>query len=186
MAFTARYPRLPRRNAGLTLVEVTVVIAILSVAASLFAQTMLAAAQLDPVAEETRLASEAARMQLEDMRALDFALLYRTYNADPADDPAGSGTAPGAWFAVPGLQPPPGAAGVGHVIFPTSGAALVENVQDVPLGMPHDLDGDGVVDGMDHSADAIILPVRIQLEWASRSGRRGKRSMAFYDMFARL
>jgi prepilin-type N-terminal cleavage/methylation domain-containing protein len=181
-----RQPRAERRCSAFTLIEVTLVIAILSVAAGLFAQTMIASARIDPVSEETRMAAEAARMRLEDMRALEFALVFASYNADPADDPAGAGTAPGSWFDVPGLRPPPGATAVGRVLFPTLNGALVENLVDVPLGMPHDLDGDGVVDGADHASDAIILPVRIQLEWASKSGRQGRRRLVFYDMFARL
>lgn len=186
MLATARRVRVSRNRRAFTLVEVTIVVAILSVAVGLFAQTMLASAQMDPVSEETRLAAEGARVKLEDMRALPFDELFRSFNDDPADDPGGPGTAPGAWFAVEGLKAPPGAAGVGHVVFPSSGGALDERLVDDALGMPHDLNGDGVIDGNDHSADAIILPVRIQLEWASKSGRQGRRRLAFYDMFARL
>ena len=181
-----RVPREEHRRSAFTLIELTLVIAILSVAAGLFAQTMIASARIDPVSEETRMAAEAARIRLEQMRAVEFALLFTSFNADPADDPAGAGTAPGSWFDVPGLKPPPGATAVGRVLFPTSNGALVENVVDEQLGMPHDLDGDGVIDGADHSSDAIILPVRVQLEWASKSGRQGKRKLVFYDMFARL
>ncbi len=173
-------------RAAFTLIEVTVVIAILSVAAGLFAQTMLAAAQMDPVAEESRLAAEGGRMQLEDMHALPFAQLFRSYNDDPSDDPAGPGSAPGAWFQVEGLKAPAGARGVGHVTFPTVGGKLDESVVDEALGMPHDLNGDGLVDNDDHSADAIILPVRVELEWRSKCGRQGKRKSVFYAMFARL
>jgi len=186
MPAVQRQFRATSRRCGFTLIEVTIVIAILSVAVGLFAQTMVASARLDPVSEETRMAAEAARMELEDMRALDFAQIFASYNANPADDPAGAGSAPGAWFAVPGLVPVPGAAGVGHVIFPTVGGTLNESVTDVSLGMPHDLDGDGLIDNADHSTNAIILPVRVELEWASRSGRQGKRKLTFYDMFARL
>jgi prepilin-type N-terminal cleavage/methylation domain-containing protein len=186
MSEYGRNPRGTRRRCAFSLVEVTVVIAILSVAVTLFGQSMLASAKLDPVSEETRLAAEGARVQLEDMRALSFEQLFRSYNEDPADDPGGAGSAPGAWFAIPGLKPPPGALAVGHVMFPTVGGALQESFADETLGMPHDLDGDGIIDGNDHSGDAIILPVRIQLEWASKSGRQGKRRLALYDMFARL
>ena len=173
-------------HSAFTLIEVAVVIAILSVAAGLFAQTMVASARLDPVSEETRLAAEGARMELEDMRAMDFAQIFASYNANPADDPAGPGTAPGAWFAVPGLLPPAGATAVGRVVFPTVGSALSESFVDETLGMPHDLDGDGAIDNADHSTNAIILPVAVQLEWASKSGRQGKRRIVFHDMFARL
>jgi prepilin-type N-terminal cleavage/methylation domain-containing protein len=186
MSASVGQPRRVRGRSAFTLIEVTLVIAILAVAAGLFAQTMIASARIDPVSEETRIAAEGARTKLEDMRALEFAQVFASYNADAADDPAGPGTAPGAWFEVPGLKPPPGAAAVGRVIFPTVDGALLESFVDETLGMPHDLDGDGVIDNADHSADAIILPVRVQLEWASKSGRQGKRRLLFYDMFARL
>jgi type II secretory pathway pseudopilin PulG len=186
MSELGRIPRRTRSRCAFSLVEVAVMIAILSVAVTLFGQSMLASARLDPVSEETRLAAEAARIELEDMRALPFERIFRSYNEDPADDPAGAASAPGAWFPVAGLKAPAGAPGVGHVIFPTVGGALHESVADEMLGMPHDLNGDGIIDANDHSADAIILPVRIQLEWASKSGRQGKRRLLFYDMFARL
>ena len=186
MLAAQRQFRSTSERSAFTLIEVTIVIAILSVAVGLFAQTMVASARLDPVSEETRLAAEGARMELEDMRALDFAQIFASYNANPADDPAGPASAPGAWFAIPGLQPPAGATAVGHVIFPTVGGALNESVVDESLGMPHDLDGDGLIDNADHSNDAIILPVRIEVEWLSKTGRQGKRKLAFYDMFARL
>lgn len=162
------------------------VVAILCVSVGLFAQTMLASARMDPVAEETRLAAEAARIELEEMRALPFAEIFPSYDESSANDPGGAGSAPGAWFAVPGLLPPPGATAVGRVIFPVASGALSESVVDDDLGMPRDLNADGLVDALDHSGDAIVLPVRIVLEWSSKSGRQGKRRLVFYDMFARL
>ena len=89
MRAALRLSRGTRRRSAFTLIEVTIVIAILSVALGLFAQTMVASARIDPVSEETRVAAEAARMELEDMRALDFARIFASYNANPADDPAG-------------------------------------------------------------------------------------------------
>ncbi len=171
---------------GFTLIELTVVVAILCVSVALFAQTMLASAHMDPVSEETCIAAEAARIELEEMRALPFSEILASYDESPANDPGGAGTAPGAWFAVPGLAPPPGVTAVGHVIFPVVGGALSENLVDDDLGFPRDLNGDGLVDALDHSQDAIVLPVRVVLEWSSKSGRQGKRRLLFYDMFARL
>lgn len=175
-----------RGRRGFTLVELAVVVAILCVSVALFAQTMLASANMDPVAEETRIAAEAARIELEEMRALPFAQIFPSYDESAANDPGGAGSAPGAWFAVPGLVPPPGATAVGHVSFPVAGGLLVENIVDDDLGLPRDLNGDGLVDALDHSGDAIVLPVRVVLEWSSKSGRQGKRRLVFYDMFARL
>lgn len=178
--------RRARARGAFSLLELTVVLAILSVAVMLFLQTMMASSRMDPVSEETRVASEAARVRLEEMRALPYDVIFRSYNEDPADDPLGPGTAPGAWFAVPGLELPASATAVGWVDFPGTGAMLSENVTDAQLGMPRDLDADGVVDGDDHASDAILLPVRVRLEWASKTGRHGKRQLSLHHMFMKL
>lgn len=49
---------------------------------------------------------------------------------------------------------------------------LREDFQDEELGMPRDLNGNNVVDTANHSADYLILPVRITVEWKGVSGPR--------------
>ena len=81
--------------------------------------------------------------------------------------PGGAGGGAGGFGGVGGLG---GAGGTGG----TGGAAMVlrEDVVDRDLGMPRDLNGDLVVDDLDHSNDYSILPVRLQITWHSRSGDR--------------
>ena len=52
------------------------------------------------------------------------------------------------------------------------------------LGMPRDLNNDGIVDAQDHAHDCILLPVKVRLEWKSKCGRHGKRSLEIYSMLA--
>ena len=170
----------------MTVVELVVVLAILTIAMGMFAQTLASSARLDPVSTETSIAAEAARVQIERMRNRPFDEVYALYNADPADDPGGAGTAPGNRFTVPGLAPLVADGFVGEVQFPEIGGELREDVADDMFGMPRDLNGDELVDGGDHSADRIILPLRIRIEWATRSGKGGRRSFAMYTMFADL
>ena len=185
MQLTTRTPS-DRRRAGITLVEILIVIAILTVSLAMFAQTLSASARLDPVANETMLASEGARVMLERMRAQPFEQLFTLYDANPANDPSGAGTAPGSTFAVEGLAPATVGGVVGRIDFPVSRAQLRENSTDDLLGMPRDLNGDGVVDTLDHAGDYILLPVRVHMEWASKCGRNGRRTLDFYAMFSPL
>ena len=67
----------------------------------------------------------------------------------------------------------------------TGGAAaapaweLREDHQDERLGMPRDLNGDSILDDLDHASDYILLPVRIRVEW---QGRNGPRSFEIHSM----
>jgi hypothetical protein len=81
-----------------------------------------------------------------------------------------------SYFDVTGLIPVSGApAGKpGQICFPGSTQAspntLLENVTDTNLGMPRDLNGDGVIDGNNHAADYKILPVTVRVQWQSKNG----------------
>jgi prepilin-type N-terminal cleavage/methylation domain-containing protein len=174
------------RRGGFTLVEVAVVMAVVTVAIAMFARTLASSARIDPVAREATVAAEAARSMLEEMRNHPFSEIFRLYNDNPADDPAGPGTAPGSRFAVEGLTPTTSGGFVGRISFPTIGNQIRENSNDEMLGTPRDLNSDGVVDSADHTSDCTILPTRVRLEWASRSGQARPRQFELYTMFARL
>lgn len=161
-------------------------IAILTVSMAMYAQTISSASRLDPVANETMLAAEGARLTIERIRAEDFEQVFALYNADPADDPGGPGTAPGHTFAIDGLLPATAGGVVGRIDFPVVNGALRETFVDELLVMPRDLNCDGVVDGNDRALDYAILPVRVHVEWASKTGRHGKRSLDTYAMFSPL
>ena len=59
---------------------------------------------------------------------------------------------------------------LGH--FPTVSGQLREDVADAQLGTPMDLNGDGAIDGADHSGDYVLLPVRIRVRWRGVTGLR--------------
>jgi type II secretory pathway pseudopilin PulG len=167
----------------MTLMELMVVLAILTVALSMFSRTLVSSSRLDPLNREMVTAGEGARSQLEAMRNHRFEELYALYNDDPADDPDGPGTAPGSGFPVDDLQPLPGREFVGRVIFPELDGTLREDAQIPSLNMPRDLNGDGEVDAADHSGDYVLIPVQVRIEW---SGVGGQRNLDIYTLFADL
>ncbi len=161
-------------RAGFSIVEVMLVLTILTVGIGMFAGTLGSIMGLGPSMRETGRATEAARSVIESMRAQAFDQVWARYNADPADDPGGAGTAPGAAFDVPGLGPVPGDPDgrVGEIVFPELAGALREDVADERLGTPRDLDLDGVVDALDHAADYRVLPVLVRVQWQGKGPAR--------------
>ena len=159
----------------MTLLEITIAISVLVIGVVGSMQTMIL---LERGAERTReldRATQAARQILERIQAEAFPEAFRRYNGDPTDDPGG-GNAPGNKFAVPGLSArPDDPDGMpGEVIFPTPPGlpgVLRENIVDSKLGMPRDLNGDGVIDGTTNCATTYkILPVLVRVRWVGTSG----------------
>lgn len=147
---------------------------ILAVAIAGLAGSLVSTLRLSRVNEETALADDAANALAAQLRGQDFRDVFALYNDVAADDPAAT-PAPGADFAVLGLNvrddDPDGF--VGRVLFP-SGApgTLREDFVDASLGMPRDLNADGVVDAADHANDYVLLPVTIRLDWSGPTGNR--------------
>ena len=88
----------------MTLLEISVGLAILLSAVLGFAQAMVLLERGQGRTREVGRATQAARQMLERIQAEAFAEAFRTFNGDPADDPGGPGTAAGKDFAVPGLS----------------------------------------------------------------------------------
>lgn len=158
-------------------------ITIITVSLAMFAQTMASSKKLDPVASESAIAASAARTVLEEMKNQDFASLYALYNTSTADDPGGAGTAPGATFAVPELASVVPGGRAGTIVFPTNGPQLREDVNDKALGMPRDLNADGVVDNANHAGDYLLLPIRVRIEWIAKGTKSTQRHFEMYTMF---
>jgi len=162
-------------RAGLTLIEILISLTILTIALGAFGQAIVGSTEHTVSQRETTIVTEAARRTLETLQATEFDEVFRRFNDDPNDDPA-SGLSPGPDVDVPGLEalPTDPDGFIGQVVFPTTtlggGAELREDVQDPALGMPRDLNGDGVVDALDHSADYRLLPVLVRFEWTTPSG----------------
>jgi type II secretory pathway pseudopilin PulG len=197
---TAHAWRRRQRRRGIAIVEVVVALSVLVVAASIFCQMLLSTSRLRQMNRENALATDAARVVIEEMRNRPFLEIYRAYNEDAKDDPGGQGTAPGYLFHVPGLTPLDGAPQdkAGRIVMPstqvqvttssgtgggkkTFGTGTVtvtqqwhlrEDYVDTKLGMPRDLNGNNVVDTANHSSDYLILPVRVVIQWKSATGPR--------------
>lgn len=169
---THRHARARSASAGFTLIELSVVMFVMTVAVSMLASTMISAGRLGPLRRERALATDAARTMLETIRSETFSERFALFNVDPDDDPAGIGTAPGCHFDVEGLPPQADDADgrVGRVRFSADAAPLREDVADDDLGFPRDLNADGVVDADDHASDYVILPVEVEIRWQGTSG----------------
>jgi type II secretory pathway pseudopilin PulG len=159
---------------------VLIAVVVLSVAVTGFSSAVLSSIVLNRMNRETDIAQQAARRMLEEIQSEEFELIFACYNAQ-AGDYAGVGVENGVGFAVAGLDVQAGDADglVGRVQFPTVDAfgveELREDVVDVGLGMPRDLDGLNGIDGADHASDYELLPVRVVVEW---NGVRGVRRIA--------
>lgn len=162
-------------RAGMSLLELMIAIVLLLIGMLGFTQSLVSSVTTGATTRETSLATEAARRTLETLSSEDFGQVFARYNADPTDDPGGAGSAPGASFAVAGLQ---AAAGdpdglPGEILFPTLAGApgvLREDAVNAALGVPRDLDGDGVVDALDHASDYRLLPVVVRVSWRGKAG----------------
>ena len=159
----------------MTLIEVTVSMFVLFVAVGATLGTLSSFAGLEESNRETMIAQMGAHRMIERLQAEDFRTLFANYNAVPADDPGGAGTAPGAGFAVGGLDAqdadPDGF--VGLIMFPVAAPGVLrEDTVDEDFAMPLDLNADGVVDALNHANDYVALPVRVRIEWQGRSGNR--------------
>lgn len=172
---------LPSRSGeeGWNLLSVTIsmsclLIAILGTIGSITSSDMLAAST-----KETTFAMNAARQAIDSLIAWpDISEVFKDHNESTEDD---SPNAEGPNFRIFGLSPqcqdPDGM--VGKFIFPEIGGALREDINNPVLGMPRDLNGDGVIDSDDHSDDFVILPVLVRIEWKGRKGDRNFELMTF-------
>ncbi len=157
------------RRGGLTLVEVMIALTVISVAVYMLSSTITAAMMHSSARKERTLAVESAMNTLEHMRAAPFKDLFVLYNDNPDDDPDGPGTAPGSTFNTPGLTPRNGTRAVGFIMLPVLEGDLRENLNIPELSLPRDLNGDLVIDGLDHAEDYTVLPIQVLVEWTGSS-----------------
>ena len=108
------------RRAGFTILEIMIASSLMVVGVAALSGSILSGTRLSNNKQESADAHNGIRAILETLQGEDFADVYARYNADPADDPGGAGTAPGQNFAVPGLNALAGDADgfVGQITFP--------------------------------------------------------------------
>ena len=145
---------------------------VLVIALSGFMSTILAGMEVNATSRRSAIGSEIAQGMLETLYEEDFSRVFAAYNDEPADD-AGL-PAPGSTFVIArsNWQANNADGVVGTIEFPTAPGApgvLREDLVDPSLGMPRDLNGDGVIDGLNHAADYRLLPVRIRVAWPGGS-----------------
>lgn len=163
-----------RSEAGISLIETLVVLGSVTITILGILTAHVTAAQLNRTNHETTLASEAIRSRMEQIAATSTDTVIATYDAATANDPLGAGTAPGSTFTLATLGAD--SAGTrGTVEMPLNGGLLREDVTNTLLGMPRDLNGDGVIDALDHTADWKILPIMVRLRWKGVNGDREMR-----------
>jgi hypothetical protein len=160
------------RTGGFSLVDLCVALVILAVAVSSLVGATFSALRLDRVNESRAAASQALRSVVEDMKALELTLVYPAFNTSPDDDPdpdydyrskldLSTKLPHGMFVATP----------VAEILLPENPQGQLREDLDEPLlGMPRDLDGDGLIDAEDHSADYELLPVLLKLQWESPTG----------------
>ena len=86
-------------------------------------------------------------------------------------DMLSAGGAIGNTFDVRGLAPVTNAPSVGEIVVITD-ETLTDRQLGIDLGMPRDLDGDGLADNTDVSATATLLPVILRVTWRGTQRQR--------------
>lgn len=163
-------------TSGLTLIEIMLTTVIMLIAVGGLSSSILSSVRLGRVNDESARAHAGARQMAEIIQDVDFDQIYAMFNADDTDDPVAG--APGNTFAIDGLtlRLDDVDNAVGTILFPTvdtaAGLALREDVVDADLGMPRDLNGDGVIDTENHAGDYLVLPVTVRVLWRGAAGNR--------------
>ena len=173
-------PKRPNQR-GIALFEIISALVLLAVGLLALARSADVGMALVETNNEQARAALVAHAVLEDLGSgeVPFRALFAAYTGAA---PPGGGAPPAARSVdldVPGLAPwpldPDGK--VGKILFPTAaGASGPELREDLAQ---RDLNGDGVIDALDHAQDYVVLPVTVRIRWA---GRKGTRSVEFQTL----
>ena len=145
---------------GFTLVEVVVALSTITIAIIGLIGAMAVSGEQAALAADTSLALDAARAEAEQIAStVTFTAIFSLYSVPPLST-----------FAVPGLVPQNGASVCGQVLFPTIGTDLREDAVFPALGMPRDLDGDGIISSYPVDRTYWILPVRVLVQFRGSYG----------------
>lgn len=162
-------------EAGFTLIELIMGATVLAIGVCGLAVTLVYSMSLAQTNRESSEARIAAKEILERVRAIPVEEIFAAFNDTEDDDDLTSAGAPGSTFLLTRTTREGATATyTAEVLFPTADdpAALREDVEDALIGMPRDLNGDGVIDALNHAADYLILPIRIRVFWRGKTGTR--------------
>ena len=164
---------------GFSLIEVVVAMAVLTVSALAMSATLASTHALENSNRSRRSAENALRSVGEQILA---------FSDGARDDPAGwsavvaaalaPGGAIGNTFNVRGLTLPAGVQAAGSIQLIVD-ETVADAVLGVKLGMPRDLNGDGVALDANVTASAVLLPVVVQINWFGATGAQTV-SQAFF------
>jgi hypothetical protein len=155
----------------MTLVEVLTALSVLALGVLSALSVTVTSMGADRVNRESSRALDAARDVATMIRDTPLDRIGRTFDADPANDPNGPGTAPGNKIDLPELAISGKA--TCEIVLPVDATGAVrENLALPTLGMPRDLSGDAVIDAGDHSTDAVLVPYLLRVHWTGVQGDR--------------
>jgi type II secretory pathway pseudopilin PulG len=141
------HDRQNERREGSLLLELFIAIVVITMAIASLGVLFVSSHRSHDVAAEEGVATHAMRRTVEQLRGENFddiALFYKDYK-----------------FTVSEIK------GTGVVTVLTDETANIAE-----LGMPRDLDGDGVAKTSDVSGDYLRLPIRLDVSWTGVNGPR--------------
>jgi hypothetical protein len=148
-------------------------LAILAIAMGVLVGSLFSALRISQASEATACANQALRGVLERLNAMTVEDVFAICNGEPADDIVGRSSADYLMLEEGLMHDVHGAPLAISVAFPCPDGqpgVLREDLDLPALGMPRDLNGDGVIDAGDHSGDFELLPALLTLEWTGPSG----------------
>lgn len=158
----------PRRGneTGMTILELMVAMGIFAMVLLLIMASVIVTEEVRRFAGEKDTAREAMENELARLQSLGFQGVI--------DEVAASGVGMNLPFTVLGLDR-------GMVPSGQVSVVLDETVADADLGiefgMPRDLDGDGLVDNIDTSATATLIPMVASVTWTGVAGTQTLRTV---------
>ncbi len=160
------------KHAGFSLVEVMVLIVILGLGMLALTSTSLSVHSLQSADAERRLANDRLDSITEDVRQSSSALVDAELGWVPSLlELYGPGGRPGDTFNIQGLNDQEGEPSIGSITIVTD-ETLTDAELGVQIGMPKDLDNDGLIDNNDVSSTARIIPVIVRTAWTGSAGNQ--------------
>lgn len=148
---------------GMSLLEVMIAMSVLAVGIMAGMSAQMSITELTLANQEDLLAINIARQKLAELKDAPFSSLFSSYGPN-----SGAQT-----VDVSSLQSGALPGGTVTITFPVDNAGkLNETVIDSAMGMRMDLNGDGATNSSDVSGSYKVLPLRITVQWNSRTGTR--------------